>query len=309
MIVYKNLEGLPRLEKVVLTIGVFDGVHLGHQQVLQQLLSEARKISGTAVLITFDPHPRKVLAGFGQPPLRVLNTLDEKLHLLAEKNIPHTVVVPFTKEFADLSAEEYIRDFLVERFQPHTIILGYDHKFGKDRRGDYHLLDREAVKYRFNAKEIPERVIRDITISSTKIREALLAGDIDTAKEFLGYAYPLSGEVVHGNKRGRTIGFPTANISLPDADKLVPANGVYAVRVLLGTRKLQGMMNIGFRPTVDGTERTIEVNILDFDEDIYGERITVQFLKRLREEKKFDGLEALKAQLEADREMTRECLN
>ena len=309
MIVYKNLQGLPRLEKVVLTIGVFDGVHLGHQQVLQQLLSEARKINGTAVLITFDPHPRKVLADPGQSPLQVLNTLDEKLHFLAEKNIPHTVVVPFTKEFADLSAEEYIRDFLVERFRPHTIILGYDHKFGKDRRGDYHLLDREAVKYHFNAKEIPERVIRNITISSTKIRGALLSGDIETANEFLGYAYPLSGEVVHGNKRGRTIGFPTANISLPDADKLVPANGVYAVRVILKTRKLQGMMNIGFRPTVDGTERTIEVNILDFDEDIYGERITVQFLKRLREEKKFDGLEALKAQLEVDREMARECLN
>lgn len=306
MIVYKNLEGLPRFEKSVLTIGVFDGVHLGHQLVLRQLLAEAEKVDGTAVLITFDPHPRKVLDPFAKHPLYVLNTLEEKLQLLAQRHIPNAVVVPFTADFANLSAGEYIRDFLVEKFNPHTIILGYDHRFGKDRKGDYHLLDEEAMKYDFTAKEIPERVIRDITISSTRIREALLAGDIDTAYEFLGYAYPLSGIVVHGNKRGRTIGFPTANISPSDNDKLIPANGVYAVRVLLGERELQGMMNIGFRPTVDGTARTIEVNILDFDEDIYGEEITVQFLKRLRDEKKFDGLEALKAQLEADREMARE---
>ncbi len=305
MIVHKNPEEFPRLSNVVLTIGVFDGVHLGHQQVLRQLLAEAEKVKGTAVLVTFDPHPRKVLNHSSTPPLFVLNTLEEKLQLLANQNIPHTVVVPFTTDFASMSAEEYVRDFLVEKFHPHTIILGYDHKFGRDRRGDYHLLDTEAGKYGFNAKEIPERVIRNITVSSTRIREALLIGDVESANEFLGYPYPLAGKVVHGNKRGRTIGFPTANLQIGDADKLIPANGVYAVRVLHHGRKLQGMMNIGFRPTVDGTERTVEVNILDFDEDIYDEILSIQFLKRLRSETKFDGLDALKAQLQADREMAR----
>ena len=305
MIVYKDSGSLPRLNKAIITIGVFDGVHLGHQKVLQQLLSEAEQMGGTPVLITFHPHPRKVLDQSGSSPLYVLNSLDEKLNLLEKFGIPYTVVVPFTEAFANFTAEEYVRDFLVEKFHPHTVILGYDHKFGKDRKGDYHLLDQLAAKYGFNAKEIPERIIRNITISSTKIREALLLGDIATANEFLGYAYPLSGEVVAGNKKGRTIGFPTANLALSDADKIVPGVGVYAVKVSLGNRSLKGMMNIGFRPTVGGTFRTLEVNILDFDEDIYGEVLTVHFLQRLRDEQKFNGLYELKAQLEKDREQAR----
>jgi len=302
MEVYKNIENLPAFKNAVLTIGTFDGVHLGHKQIIRQLIKEAAEINGTPVLITFYPHPKQVVAST-QKPIYILNSPEEKYELLHEAGIAHIVVVPFTKEFAEQSANSYIKDFLVEKFHPHTIIIGYDHRFGKDRAGDYHLLENEAAAFGYTVKEIPEHILQNVIISSTKIREALLSGDVDTANEFLGYSYFFSGSVIEGNKLGRTIGYPTANLQVKDEQKLIPANGVYAVKVKVeGFDNIyNGMMNIGVRPTVDGTTRVTEVNIFDFDETIYGSSVKVSLVKRLRSEVKFNGLDALKEQLAKDK--------
>lgn len=303
MHIHSNINNLPSFDKAVITIGTFDGVHKGHQQIIDQLLKEAKNIGGTPVLITFFPHPKQVIST-NKNPLYIINTPEEKYALLHKKGIEHIVVVPFDKAFAEQSAAAYIEDFLVKKFHPHTIIIGYDHRFGNNREGDYHLLEAEAGKYGFEVKEIPEHVLENVTISSTKIREALLNGHIDTAADYLGYPYFFSGTVVKGNQLGRTIGYPTANLHIENEQKLVPADGVYAVKVSIKGREgsWKGMMNIGVRPTVDGSRRMIEVNIFDFDEMIYGDSLTVILQKHLRNEVKFNGLEELKAQLATDKE-------
>ena len=302
MNVYHHINDLPEFRNAVITIGTFDGVHLGHKQIIRQMIREAGDVNGTPVLITFYPHPKQVVSSV-RKPIYILNSPDEKYELLHEAGIANIVVVPFTAEFAEQPAEAYIRDFLVNRFHPHTIIIGYDHRFGKDRTGDYHLLENEAATFGYIVKEIPEHILQNVTISSTRIREALLSGDIETANEFLGYPYFFHGIVVQGNKLGRTIGYPTANLLITDEQKLIPANAVYAVelRVEGFEKKFKGMMNIGVRPTVDGHTRVIEVNIFDFDTEIYGRKIKVSLRKRLRSEQKFNGLEALKAQLGKDK--------
>lgn len=300
--VHRDLQHLPEFKKAVITIGTFDGVHLGHQQIIKLLKAEAAEIGGETVIITFHPHPRKVVS-HGKSAVKIINTLPEKTELLDKLGIEHLVVVAFNEEFASQAAEEYIENFLVKNFHPSTIIIGYDHKFGKNRLGDYHLLENMGEKYNYRVKEIPEHVLNQITISSTKIREALLKPDIDTANTFLGYDYFFEGKVVEGNKLGRTIGYPTANLVIENEEKLIPGNGVYAVRLTIGVNEviLKGMMNIGMRPTVDGTKRTIEVNIFNFDEDIYGQVMKVYIHKFLRGEVKFDGLEQLKEQLAKDK--------
>jgi riboflavin kinase/FMN adenylyltransferase len=303
MKVYTNIDHLPAFKKAVLTIGTFDGVHQGHQQIIEQLIKEAAAIGGTPVVISFFPHPKQVIAAEKHPgiPIQLLNTPEEKYELLHEHGIKNVVVVPFNKAFAEQPADAYIRDFLVQHFHPHTIIIGYDHRFGKNRKGDYHLLEQMAPVYEYRVKESPEHVLKNITISSTRIRAALLAGDIDTAAGYLGYRYFFSGQVIMGNQLGRTIGFPTANLLVNNEQKLIPANGVYAVGVELEGRSLKGMMNIGLRPTVDGSKRVIEVNIFDFDEMIYGSTLKITMVKQLRSEVKFNGLEELKAQLALDK--------
>ena len=311
MKVYNNRDILPAFNKAVVTIGTFDGVHLGHQQIITQLKKEARRVNGETVLITFDPHPRKIVS---TQPLQLINTLPEKIELLEQQGIDNLVVVPFTAAFSNQSATAYIEDFLVSRFHPHTVIIGYDHRFGKDRSGDFHLLEKYARQHAFDLIEIPVHVIDQATISSTKIREALLNGQIEEAGRFLGYDYFFEGLVVEGNKLGRTIGYPTANLQLQTEDKLVPGNGVYAVQVQIvnqnnspqspgpsDPKPYKGMMNIGTRPTVDGTKRVIEVNIFDFDENLYGATLRVYLKKYLRGEQKFSGLDALKEQLAKDR--------
>lgn len=302
MKVYTDIGNLPAFRNAVVTIGTFDGVHLGHLQIIRQLVNEAKAVGGEPVLITFYPHPKQVVAS-GQKPLFILNSPEEKYELLHKAAVSNIVVVPFTKAFAEQSADSYIRDFLVEKFHPHTIIIGYDHRFGKGRSGDYKLLEAEAPKFGFTVKEIPEHVLQDVTISSTRIREALLSGDVSTANRFLGYPYFFSGIVTEGNKLGRTIGYPTANLKISDDQKLVPANGVYAVKVTVeGIGDFKGMMNIGIRPTVDGSNRVIEVNIFDFDQMIYGKTVKVSIISRLRNEIKFNGLDALKEQLAKDKQ-------
>jgi len=307
--VHPGLDNLPAFRNAVVTIGTFDGVHLGHQQIIQLLKEEAAAINGETVIITFHRHPRNVIAA-GNQEVKILNTLDEKIELLEKHGVEHVVVVPFTDAFSNQSAPEYIEHFLVKHFAPHTIIIGYDHRFGKNRSGDYHLLEALGEKFNYQVKEIPERVLNEVTISSTRVREALLRSDIATANTFLGYDYFFSGKVTEGNKLGRTIGYPTANLRIEDEEKLVPGNGVYAVELSIDQKeeRLKGMMNIGIRPTVDGTIRTIEVNIFDFENDIYGKYLRVYVRHYLRGEVKFDGIEKLKAQLETDKKNTIEKL-
>jgi riboflavin kinase/FMN adenylyltransferase len=303
MQVHRNIDDLPPFRKAVVTIGTFDGVHLGHQQIIRQLKAEAVASNGETVIITFHPHPRKVVPGRTEG-LSLLNTLDEKIQLLGNLGVNHLVVVPFTTEFSTLTAEEYIRDFLVSKFHPSILIIGYDHRFGQGRKGDYQLLEAMGPNYGFEVKEIPEHVLNTVTISSTHIRNSLKEGKLAEANEFLGYPFPLSGTVVEGDKRGRTIGFPTANLEIGDKEKLVPADGVYAVTLLVGARKNQyrGMMNIGFRPTVGGNKRSIEVHILNFSDEIYGSALSLKLHHYVRKEMKFPSLDALKKQLAMDKE-------
>lgn len=303
MKVYNNIHSLPVFKNAVITIGTFDGVHRGHQQILEQLIKEATAIDGTAVLITFYPHPKQVVS-LQKGPLYIINTPEEKYDLLHRRGIEHIVVVPFDTAFAEQTATSYIKDFLADKFHPHTIIIGYDHRFGNNREGDYHLLEQEAETYNFKVKEIPEHVLKNITVSSTKIRASLLQGDLETATAYLGYSYFFSGKVILGNQLGRTLGFPTANLQVQNEQKLIPANGVYAVKIAIKGRDdhFTGMMNIGVRPTVDGSTRVIEVNIFDFDEMIYDSTLTITLVKYLRREIKFVGLDELKAQLVKDKE-------
>lgn len=306
MKVHYDINQLPVFKNAVVTIGTFDGVHTGHQQIINLMLEEARAINGETVIITFHPHPRQVIAA-QQTTLFLLNTIQEKISLLEKYGIQHLVVTPFTEEFSLQTAEEYIENFLVRSFHPHTIIIGHDHRFGKSRSGNFELLEQKASTYGYTVKEIPGFMIQNNTISSTIIREALQKGNIDTANECLGYPYFFSGTVVEGNKLGRTIGYPTANLKIEEEKKLVPGNGVYAVQAELhesdgSITPLQGMMNIGIRPTVEGTNRMIEVNLFDFDREIYGTTLTVHVKKRLRNEQKFTGLDALKEQLAKDKE-------
>ena len=302
MQVYKDIENLPRLEKPVITVGTFDGVHLGHIKILSQLTSKAKAIGGTSVVITFFPHPKRVVAST-KNPLNVLNSQDEKYGLLEKAGVDVVVEVPFNEAFAGQSADDYIDGFLFKRFSPHTIIIGYDHRFGRNREGNIQMIEEKASEAGIEVIEIAERLIDDVTISSTKVRDALHDGDPEMASQYLGYPYFFTGTVVEGNKLGRKIGFPTANLVVAEEEKLIPANGVYAVDVSIdGDEKhYKGMMNIGVRPTVDGTKRVTEVNIFDFDEEIYGSRVTVTVLKRIRDEIKFDGVDALKAQLAKDK--------
>ena len=304
MKVYTDIHSLPKFTKAVITTGSFDGVHIGHSKIISQLINEAQRISGTPVLITFYPHPKQIVQ-IKDKPLFVLNTPEEKYELLKKMGIEHIVVVPFDKEFSELTAKNYIEDFLVKNFHPSLIIVGYDHRFGNNREGDFDLLKNEGLHNNYKVIEIPEHILKDITISSTKIRTALLSGDIDTAAAYLGYNYFFSGIVSEGNKLGRTIGYPTANLTITNENKLLPADGVYAVDVAIYKTIFKGMMNIGNRPTVNGKNKTIEVNIFEFNEDIYGKEIKITLKKFLRNEVKFEGLDALKIQLKIDEEQAK----
>ena len=301
MKVYRSLEQLPVFTKAVITIGTFDGVHLGHQQIIKQLLKEANATGGESVLISFYPHPRKIV----QPETNIaqLTTLEERIELLKQQGLDNLVVVQFNKKFSEQTAQQYIKDFLVDLFHPSLIIIGYDHKYGNNREGDYVLLEQMGETYNYVVEEIPQQVLNEVAVSSTKIRDALQNGKIEMANQLLGYSYFFKGYVIEGNKLGRKLGFPTANLQMEDADKLVPANGVYAVEAQIEgeSRMLKGMMNIGIRPTVDGSRRMIEVNLFDFDEDIYNRHLKVYVKHHLRDEQKFDGLEKLTEQLHKDK--------
>ena len=311
MRIYNNTDQLPSFRQAVITIGTFDGVHTGHARILEQLRQEAARIDGETVIVTFYPHPRKIVKG-GSEQILLINTLEEKIQLLSWLQIDNLVIVPFTETFSQLTAEEYIKAFLLAKFHPHTVIIGYDHRFGKGRLGDYHLLEQYSASEGFQLQEIPVHLLDEISVSSTRIREAIQRTDIAAANQLLGYPFFFSGTVVKGDQLGRTLGYPTANLEITNKEKLIPGDGIYAVEaVLLPTDqslfeapRLKGMMSIGIRPTVGGKLRTIEVNLFDFNEDIYGRELRVFVKKYLRPEVKFDGLPALVEQLGKDKEDT-----
>ncbi|MCC6288268.1 MAG: bifunctional riboflavin kinase/FAD synthetase [Chitinophagaceae bacterium] len=301
MQIHPDISVLPFFRNAVVTIGTFDGVHTGHKQIIKQLKEEAKRINGETVIVTFFPHPRKVINP--DASIELLNTPEEKATLLAAEGIDHLVIVPFTKAFAEQPASEYITVFLQGRLHPHTVIIGYDHRFGKNREGNYLMLEAFSKQCNFEVKEIPEKVLLETAVSSTRIRKAIVEGDIATANALLGYDYFFGGTVVDGNKLGRTLGYPTANIQPDNPEKLIPGFGIYTVEVEIKGRKYGGMMSIGTRPTIDdGNTSVIEVNIFDFNDNIYGESIKVYMKAYLRPELKFNSLDALRDQLALDKE-------
>jgi riboflavin kinase/FMN adenylyltransferase len=305
MRVFRQLNNLPHFNNSVITIGTFDGVHLGHQKLVKRINELARQCGGESIIVTFHPHPRIVINPQDKS-LRLLSTVDEKIKLLENYGVDNLVIVPFSRDFSEQPAETYVTDFLVQKFQPKYIVIGYDHKFGKDRSGGLPLLQELKEKFGYELEEIPAQEIDDLTVSSTKIRNALLNAEVRLANDLLGYNYTLSGTVVKGLQNGRKLGYPTANILVGDEYKLIPRTGIYAVRVHYNGQVYGGMLSIGYNPTFDGKEMTIEVNILDFDKEVYGEQITLEFIEYVRQEKKFDNLEDLVKAIDNDKvEITR----
>jgi len=286
----------------VLTVGTFDGVHLGHRKIIARLHDLAKAINGESVIFTFDLHPRKIVAP-AETNLRLLTTLDEKIELFEQSGIDHLIIYPFTPEFAQLTYEEFVEQILVGQIHTKSLVVGYDHKFGKGRQGDFEFLKNCADRLGFQIEKLDVLLMNESNISSTKIREAIQIGDFNTANAYLGYPFALHGTVVEGQKLGRLIQFPTANIEASDPDKIIPGYGVYAVQAKVQNKTYQGMLNIGSRPTVNNNadHRSIEVHLLDFDSDIYGEHLELIFFRKLREEQKFDSLDALKEQLAKDK--------
>ena len=300
MKVYRSLSKYSPHSKAVVTVGTFDGVHIGHQKILKTIIDEARELEGESVLLTFSPHPRLVLFPEDND-LKLLSTLDEKIAILEKSGLDNLIIHPFTKDFSRITADDYIQQILVEELGVHRLVIGYDHHFGRNREGSLDLLMQEAPQYGFEVEEIPAQEIDAVNVSSTKIRNALLKGDVDTANEYLGYTYALTGKVVPGNKIGRSIGYPTANIAPLDKYKLVPGSGVYAVFVKLDGEMYRGMANIGTRPTVTDSNKTVvEVHIFDTGGDLYGKEIRVFFAKRLRDEIKFENVGTLAEQMKND---------
>ncbi len=296
---YSSISEFSTTKKTVVTIGTFDGVHMGHRKILDKVITEADLRNEESVVLTFYPHPRFILNE--NSDLKLLNTIEEKTELLSKTGLDALIIHPFSKEFANLSAEEFVKNILVDQLHISKIIIGYDHKFGKNRTADIHDLIQFGAKYNFEVEQITAQELDEIAVSSTKIRIALGEGNITLANNYLGYPYSLSGKVIHGNQIGRTIGFPTANIQMADTFKLIPKKGVYVVRCLIKDQLVKGVMNIGNRPTVDGTSLSIEVHLLDFDATLYGFEISVYLLDFIRKEQKFENLEALTSQIEDDK--------
>ncbi len=299
MKVYHGVEEFVAPEFPIVTTGTFDGVHTGHMEILNRLKTLAKQHHGESVVVSFDPHPRTVI----HPDFdtQLIHTIDEKIDRLEKAGIDHFVIIPFTLEFSRTTSLSFVRDILIRKLHTKILVIGYDHQFGRNREGSIEDLEEYSRLYDFEIEQIPVQTFEDINISSTKIRHALAEGNIDRANKYLGYDFLLTGEVIHGHKLGKTMGFPTANIEINNGYKLVPVNGVYAVEVGIGNQKYGGMLNIGSKPTVTTTDkRSIEVHIFEFNGNLYGSKITIHFKRRIRSEQKFNGLEELRAQLQKD---------
>ncbi len=308
MKIYYSPDDFQPIHHAVVTSGTFDGVHIGHQKILNRLKEIAARIGGETIVITFWPHPRFVLKP-GDTQHLLLNTFEEKAELLKEQGIQHLLRIPFTKEFSQISSIDFIQEILVKRIGTKKLVIGYDHRFGRNREGSFEQLSQNASTYGFDVEEIPRQDVDHVGVSSSRIRRALEEGDIDTATHFLGRPYALSGRVVKGDELGRVLGYPTANLHIESSDKLIPAHGIYAVTVEHGTERLKGMLYIGNRPTVDGNRLAIEVNIFDFNRDIYGETLKVNLIAGLRKDARFNDLDMLREQLHIDKQQAIEALN
>lgn len=305
MKVYNHINEFQRLDVAVVTIGTFDGVHVGHRKIITRLVEDAKSMGGESVILTFFPHPRMILHPEDES-IKLITTISEKTELIESLGVDHLIITPFTRDFSNLSPQHYIEQVLVEKIGIKKIIIGYDHRFGKDRAGDLSLLQELAHLYHYEVEEIPEQDIHDVAVSSTKVRDALLAGDVETAADFLGYPFHLRGQVIKGDQIGRQIGYPTANLLIEERYKLIPADGIYAVTVEIekagaDAGKCEGVAYIGKRPTINGMTRNIEVNIFRFDSEIYGSTLTLNFLKYIRGDMKFNSLDELKEQISRDK--------
>lgn len=299
MKIYHDISEIKSIPNAVVTVGTFDGLHIGHQKVIGDVVKSAKSIGGQSVVVTFYPHPRKVLQpGFD---LKLIISRREKHKLFEKLGIDNLVCIRFTKDFAETTSEEFVKKYMVDPIQPRKVIIGYDHHFGKDRKGNLEFLAEMGAKYNFEVEKIEMQDIEKTAVSSSKIREAISRGDMKTATKFLGYHFSISGIVVKGNQLGRKLGFPTANIQPDEPDKIIPEYGVYAVLVDWNGKTYKGMSNIGIRPTLDLHKLTIEVHMFDFDQDIYGEHITIYFLEHTRIEKKFRDIDLLRRRLIIDR--------
>ena len=307
MKVFNNIKDFKKLPSAVVTIGAFDGVHLGHKKILSRVVELAKACNGESVVITFWPHPKKITTA--AHAIKVLSSLNERIKLIEECGIDYLLVIEFTQEFAELSPIQFIENILVNTIGTKKLVIGYDHRFGKNREGDFHLLEEKATQYGYAVEEISRKDIDHIGVSSTFIRQALEKGDVEKAAEYLGRMYSLTGTVVKGNQIGRTIGYPTANIKPEEQDKLIPFDGIYAIVAEIAKQRYKGMLYIGMQPTIDGTKRTIEANLFDFDKDIYGTEITIYFFKYLRGDQKFASLDEVKKQIQLDKEQANYFLN
>jgi riboflavin kinase/FMN adenylyltransferase len=299
---YNSLLDFTSENKTIVTLGTFDGVHLGHTVILDRICNIAKKENLESVVLTFFPHPRLIVSNDSE--IKMLNTMSEKAKLLEQKGIQNFIIHPFDKLFSELSPREFVEQILIKQLNIQKIIIGYDHKFGKNRAADFNDLIDFGKEFGFEVEEIPAKQVDEVSVSSTKIRKSLLEGKISLANTYLGYLYMLSGNVVKGNQLGRTFGFPTANIQISENYKLIPKNGVYIVTALVNNKTIFGMMNIGVKPTLGENLLSIEVHLLQFSEDIYGQKIQVNVIERLRDEQKFESFEALKSQLEIDKANT-----
>ncbi|MTH17120.1 bifunctional riboflavin kinase/FAD synthetase [Flavobacterium sp. LC2016-01] len=299
MNLFHSINDFHSTKKTILTLGTFDGVHIGHKKILEKITQNTENGKYESLVLTFFPHPRMVLQEKSE--IKLLNTIAEKTKLLEATGIENLVIHPFNESFSRLTAEEFVHSILVDQFQIQKIIIGHDHRFGRNRTANIDDLIAFGAEYGFEVEQISAQEIQDVSVSSTKIRKALQEGNMALANEYLGYAYFLTGEVVKGKQLGRTIGFPTANIQIEEDYKLIPKTGVYAVKAIVDQKEVFGMMNIGFNPTVSGEKQTIEVNLFDFNEDIYGKQIEVSLLQYLREEQKFGSVDLLKEQLNQDK--------
>lgn len=307
MKVVYDIEEFDPQKPVVLTQGTFDGVHFGHRRILRHVVSEARKIGGVSVLLTFYPHPRLVLYP-DDNELKLLTTIEEKVDLVSALGIDYLIIIPFTKELSRLRASDFVRDILVEQLHISKLIIGYDHRFGRNREGGLQEMSRFSETYNFDLEEIPPQDIDDSIVSSTKIRKALLEGDVHLAKDYLGDLYTISGKVEEGLQRGTAIGYPTANVRVSSSYKLIPQNGVYAVWVYVDKIKYAGMLNIGYNPTFEDKKWSMEVHILNFNKNIYHHKILISFCSRIREEMKFENVTSLVNQLTKDEGKVRSIL-
>lgn len=311
MKIYNHIDDFTKVPGAVVTIGTFDGVHIGHQKIISRLVEVAAQQHGESVILTFFPHPRMILHP-EDPGIKLISTMQEKAERLEKLGVGHLIITPFTRDFSNLSPQEYIRDILVDKIGTRHIITGYDHRFGKDRKGGLEDLFRFSSQFNFEVEEIPEQDVNEIAVSSTRIRNAVLNGDVQAAQDFLGYPFQLNGIVIRGDQIGRSLGFPTANLFIEESYKIIPADGIYAVTVEIRQeakeRICKGMAYIGHRPTINGMSRNIEVNIFDFNEDIYNQRIRINFLGFIRGDQKFDSLDELRLQLTKDERAVRQFL-